>query len=59
MPALLDRFMRYVKINTRSDEKVTERIPTPQNQWDLARLLEQELKEIGKELLITTGELKN
>ena len=49
MPALLDRFMRYVKINTRSDEKVTERIPTTQNQWDLARLLESELKDMGME----------
>ena len=47
MSALLDRFLRYVKINTRSDEEVTDRTPTTENQWDLARLLEQELKDIG------------
>ena len=47
MSALLDRFLRYVKINTRSDEEVTDRTPTTENQWGLARLLEQELKDIG------------
>jgi tripeptide aminopeptidase len=47
MSALLDRFLRYVKINTRSDEEVTNRTPTTENQWDLARLLEQELKDMG------------
>ncbi len=47
MSALLDRFLRYAKINTRSDEEVTDRTPTTENQWGLARLLEQELKDIG------------
>ena len=47
MSALLDRFLRYVKINTRSDEEVTDRTPTTENQWDLARLLEHELKDLG------------
>lgn len=47
MPTLLDRFLRYVKINTRSDEEVTDRTPTTENQWDLARVLEQELKDMG------------
>jgi len=47
MSALLDRFLRYVKINTRSDEEVTDRTPTTEIQWDLARLLEQELKDLG------------
>ena len=47
MSALLERFLRYAKINTRSDEEVTDRTPTTENQWDLARLLEQELKDIG------------
>jgi tripeptide aminopeptidase len=49
MSALLERFLRYAKINTRSDEEVTDRTPTTENQWDLARLLEQELKDIGME----------
>jgi len=47
MSALLDRFLRYVKINTRSNEEVTDQTPTTEIQWDLARLLEQELKDIG------------
>jgi len=47
MSALLDRFLRYVKINTRSNEEVTDRTPTTENQWDLARLLEQELQDMG------------
>ena len=47
MSALLDRFLRYVKINTRSDEQVTDHTPTTENQWDLARLLEHELKALG------------
>ena len=47
MSALLDRFLRYVKINTRSDEEVTDRTPTTENQWGLARLLEKELMDLG------------
>jgi tripeptide aminopeptidase len=47
MPEVLERFLRYIKINTRSDENITDRTPTTENQWDLARLLEKELKEMG------------
>ena len=47
MQEILDRFIRYAKINTRSDENITDRTPTTENQWDLARLLEKELKELG------------
>ena len=47
MSDLLERFLRYVRINTRSDEEVTDRTPSTEVQWDLARQLEQELKEIG------------
>ena len=49
MSALLDRFLRYVKINTRSNEEITDHTPTTENQWGLAHLLEQELKEMGME----------
>jgi tripeptide aminopeptidase len=47
MSDVLDRFLRYVKINTRSNEEITDRTPTTDNQWELARLLEQELKDMG------------
>jgi len=47
MAEILERFLRYVKINTRSDEEVTDRTPSTDVQWDLARLLEGELRELG------------
>ncbi len=52
MPTLLDRFLRYIKINTRSDEAVTDRTPTTENQWNLAYLLEQEIKDMGMQDVI-------
>lgn len=47
MESILQRFLRYAKINTRSDEEVTDRTPSTEIQWDLARLLEKELIELG------------
>jgi len=43
---LLDRFCRYVQINTRSDPDSPTSPSTP-GQWDLLRLLESELKALG------------
>ena len=42
---LLDRFIRYVKIDTQSDEN-TGTSPSTDKQFDLARLLVSELKEM-------------
>ena len=47
MPDIMDRFLRYAKINTRSDEEVTDRTPSTETQWELGRMLEKELKELG------------
>jgi tripeptide aminopeptidase len=47
MTEVLDRFLRYIQINTQSDEFILDRTPTTDVQWDLARLLEKELKELG------------
>ncbi|BBB47125.1 tripeptide aminopeptidase [Pelolinea submarina] len=47
MTEVLDRFLRYIKINTQSDEFILDRTPTTDVQWDLARLLEKELKDLG------------
>jgi tripeptide aminopeptidase len=44
--ALLDRFLRYVKIDTRSDENSTS-CPSTAKQWDLLRLLHEELLGLG------------
>ena len=47
MESLKERFLRYIDIPTQSDEEVTDRTPTTENQWDLARLLENELNGLG------------
>ncbi len=41
-----ERFLKYVLIDTTSDEK-NETSPSTERQWDLLRLLEKEMKEIG------------
>ncbi|MCI0451543.1 MAG: peptidase T [Candidatus Latescibacteria bacterium] len=43
---LLDRFLRYVKIDTRSDEN-SDSCPSTAKQWDLLRLLHEELLGLG------------
>jgi tripeptide aminopeptidase len=43
---LLDRFLRYVKIDTQSDES-SKTSPSTEKQKDLGRLLVEELKELG------------
>ncbi len=46
MRTLLDRFLDYVRIGTQSDEH-SETCPSTPGQWDLLRLLERELRELG------------
>ncbi|WXG44908.1 MAG: peptidase T [Promethearchaeati archaeon SRVP18_Atabeyarchaeia-1] len=46
MTELLDRFIRYVKINTTSRENAKE-IPSTKRQFDLANILTEELKQLG------------
>ncbi len=43
---VVDRFLRYAKIHTTSDE-ASESCPSTPWQWDLANLLVQEMKEMG------------
>jgi tripeptide aminopeptidase len=43
---VLKRFLRYVRICTTSDKHNAE-TPSSEGQWELARLLAEELKEIG------------
>ena len=42
---LTERFLRYVSVNTQSAE--AEQIPSTPCQWDLIRLLEQDMKDLG------------
>ena len=43
---LLDRFLRYVKVDTRSDDDSTSS-PSTEKQKDLSRILVEELKSLG------------
>ncbi|MDR0965401.1 MAG: peptidase T [Myxococcales bacterium] len=44
--ALLDRFVRYAKVHTASSES-SDTFPSTEGQWDLLRMLEQELQALG------------
>jgi tripeptide aminopeptidase len=44
--SVLDRFRRYVQIDTRSEED-SDSYPSTQKQWDLLNLLTDELKALG------------
>lgn len=46
MERVTDRFLRYVKIHTKSDDGATT-TPTTARQFDLAKLLAEELRAIG------------
>ncbi len=45
---LKERFLKYIKIETRSDEK-SETIPSTPSQMEFAKMLKRELEEIGLE----------
>ena len=46
---LIERFLRYVKIDTKSDED-SGCVPSTAKQHDLARLLDKELREMEKQM---------
>jgi tripeptide aminopeptidase len=46
MPAVLDKFLRYVRIDTQSDPSSLS-TPSAQKEFDLARLLVSELESLG------------
>ncbi|TVQ27250.1 MAG: peptidase T [Spirochaetaceae bacterium] len=43
---VLERFLRYVRVGTTSDRK-SDLTPSTAGQWELARMLEQELRALG------------
>mgnify|MGYP001139644811 CR=1 FL=1 len=43
---VLERLVRYCKVNTRSDEK-SNSVPSTERQFDLAKILVEECKTIG------------
>ena len=46
LPAVVERFLRYVQIDTQSDPG-SDATPSTEKQKDLGRLLERELRELG------------
>jgi len=48
MQKIIDRFVKYIKIDTQSDPNNPD-FPSTKKQWDLAHILVDELKEIGME----------
>lgn len=46
VPELEERFLRYVQIDSPADES-SDTVPSTAEQWDMLRLLETELREIG------------
>ena len=46
---LIDRFFRYVKVDTRSKMDVEDRFPSTESQFDLANILKKELEDLGME----------
>ncbi|OUO19043.1 peptidase T [Collinsella sp. An307] len=46
---VLARFMRYVRIDTTSSDEHADRVPSTDKQFDLARVLADELTELGCE----------
>jgi len=48
MQNIIDRFIKYVSIDTQSDPKNSD-FPSTKKQWNLANLLVQELNKIGME----------
>ena len=51
---LLDRFVRYVQIDTQSDENSTTS-PSTEKQKDLGRLVADELRSLGCEIVSPRG----
>lgn len=53
MTTLVERFLRYIKVNTQSDEN-TGVTPSTKGQLALANILEEELKKIGLQEVVVT-----
>jgi len=52
-PGMLERFIRYVKIDTQSKEESID-FPSTKKQWNLLNKLKEELKTIGMENVMVT-----
>jgi tripeptide aminopeptidase len=53
MEKIVERFLRYVRCWTTSDRRI-EKTPSTSGQWELARILAEELREIGVTDIVLT-----
>lgn len=53
LPNLEERFLRYVQVDTQSDE-ASETVPSTPEQWELLRMLEAELWALGADDVVLT-----
>ncbi len=53
METVAQKFLRYVKVDTPSDEDNFAQTPSTQCQWDLAKLLLKELQQLGLQAEMT------
>ena len=44
---VIENFLRYVQIDTQSSEESSDRVPSTEKQRELAKLLQQELNQLG------------
>ena len=44
---VLERFLRYVQVDTQSSDEHADQVPSSTIQFDLARLLAEELRGLG------------
>lgn len=51
---VVERFLRYVRINTQSSEEHCDHVPSSDIQFDLANLLADELRELGAHDVVVT-----
>ena len=49
MENITERFIRYAKVETTSNPENENSCPSSENQWDIAKMLFQELKDLGFE----------
>ncbi len=49
LPEVVERFIRYVKVDTQSQPDIEDRYPSTEKQKDLSRILVEELKAMGLE----------
>ena len=47
--ALVARFLRYIKVPSQSEANGGRKVPSTESQWDMAHLLQKELREFGAE----------